>query len=150
MPIRRTYRQGFLAGRLIQDTHVRPRCRPGLPQAARAGPDGVLAACAWKHMNIVNAISKARFGSARTQRIQLHKAQNLAAELLCLEPGQKVASSGQRAYYVVTGKAGMSAAGQSAELPTGQLAITEPGERHTIANEGEGRLVVLAIEPADK
>ena len=98
-------------------------------------------------MDIVNAIAKVRFSPARPQRIHLHKGETLVLELLCMEAGQKLAiHSGERAYYVVTGQAELTSGGQTTELPTGQLAGAGPEEAHTIANAGEGRLVVLAVE----
>ena len=96
-------------------------------------------------MKVVNAISKARFGTAKPQRIQLHKGNELAAELLCLESGQKFSSSGECAYYVVTGSASLTGKDASAEVPTGQMVTFEDGESHRISNSGEGRLVLLAI-----
>jgi quercetin dioxygenase-like cupin family protein len=96
-------------------------------------------------MDVVNAISKVRFGTAKPQRVQLHKSDELVVELLCLEAGQKVAGAGGRwAYYVVTGTAALTANGGSTQLPTGQLATVEPGEEHTLTNATEARLVVLA------
>jgi len=96
-------------------------------------------------MDIVNAISKVRFGTAKPQRIQLHKSDELMVELLCLEAGQKISvTSGQWVYYVVTGTATVTANTHSTQLPTGQLATVGPGENHAIANETEARLVVLA------
>lgn len=97
-------------------------------------------------MEVVNAISKVRFGTARPQRIQLHKGDGLVAELLCLEAGQKISvTAGQWSYYVVTGTALLKAGGKDTELPTGQLATSLPDEKHTIANAAEARLVVLAV-----
>lgn len=97
-------------------------------------------------MEIVNAISKVRFTSAKPQRSQLHKQRGLQVELLCMEPGQKVqARRGQWTYYVITGEATITGKDTSA-LPTGQLAAGAPDEKHTIANTGEQRLVCLAIE----
>jgi len=101
-------------------------------------------------MNVVNAISKARFGTVKPQRIQLHKGSELLAELLCLEAGQKFSASGECAYYVVTGSATLTGDGGPAELATGQLAAFEPGEGHSITNAGEGRLVLLAIGRLDQ
>ena len=101
-------------------------------------------------MDVVNAISKVRFGTAKPQRIQLHKSDELTIELLCLEAGQKVsATSGRWAYYVVTGTAALTANGDSAQLPTGQFATVEPGEKHTLSNAIEARLVVLATGHSD-
>lgn len=98
-------------------------------------------------MNIVNAIAKARFGSAKPQRVQLHKGRNLVVELLCLEPGQKIrVSAGEWTYYVVAGAAVVTAAGNTLALPSGQLAATDaPDEDHTLANNGEARCLCLAI-----
>jgi len=97
-------------------------------------------------MNIVNAISKVRFASAKAQQVQLHAGEGLCAELLCVEPGQQLrVSVGEWTYYVVTGTARLTAGDVEAELPTGQLAATTPGQAHTIANPGEHRLVCLAI-----
>ena len=96
-------------------------------------------------MDIVNAIAKARFGTAKPQCIQLYRGDGLAAELLCLETGQKIAvGSGEWAYYIVTGTATLASGEQTIEVPTGQLAATGPNEIHSLANVGEARLVVLA------
>ena len=96
-------------------------------------------------MNTVNAIAKARFGTAKPQRIQLHKGGGLLVELLCMEAGQKLSlDSGQWVHYVVTGKASLTEGGQTTELPTGQLAAASQDRKHTVANVGEGRLVILA------
>ncbi|MHC4294081.1 MAG: cupin domain-containing protein [Planctomycetota bacterium] len=95
-------------------------------------------------MNIINAIAKVRFATAKPQRVQLHKDGGLVLELLCLEAGQEITiKSGQWAHYIVTGTAELTENGQTKKVPTGQLAITEPDKTHTIANTGEGRLVVL-------
>jgi quercetin dioxygenase-like cupin family protein len=97
-------------------------------------------------MNIVNAIAKARFGSARPQRVQLHKGDGLRAELLCMEPGQELkVGSGQWVYYVVTGTATLTAATGDRELPTGQFAASDPKEKHTVANASERRLICLSV-----
>ena len=97
-------------------------------------------------MDFINAISRVRFGSARPQRIQLSKADPLQAEMLCLEPGQQLAvRSGQWLYYVITGSAQVVVDGQATELPTGQLAVSQPDEKHTISAAGDRRLVCLAF-----
>jgi len=101
-------------------------------------------------MNVVNAISKARFGSAKPQRIQLHKGSELLSELLCLEAGQKFSASGERTYYVLTGNASLTGESGSAELPTGQLVAFGEQEAHSITNAGEGRLMLLAIGRLDQ
>jgi mannose-6-phosphate isomerase-like protein (cupin superfamily) len=97
-------------------------------------------------MDTVNAIAKARFASAKVQRIQLHKSDDMNVELLCLEPGQKAAASGRLVYYVVTGSATVSTASGPVSLATGHVGATSAHESHTVANESEGRLVLLAVE----
>ena len=51
--------------------------------------------------------------------------------------------SGQWAHYVVTGTARLTQDAQTTEVPTGQLAVTDPDKDHIVANAAEGRLVVL-------
>jgi quercetin dioxygenase-like cupin family protein len=95
-------------------------------------------------MNIVNAIAKVRFASAKPQHVPLHKAQHLAADLLCLEPGQALhVDAGQWVYYVVTGTLTVTAGGKDSPLPVGQVAVTEPDEPHALTNAGEQRVVCL-------
>ncbi len=97
-------------------------------------------------MNLVNAISKARFSSAKAQRVQLDKSDRAVADLLCLEPGQEVeVSSGRWVYYVIAGTASVIGGGEETEVPTGQLAATAADEAHRMRNSGERRLVCLAV-----
>jgi hypothetical protein len=97
-------------------------------------------------MDILNAIAKARFASAKPQRVQLHKGSRAPIDLLCMEPGQKLrVTDGPWAYYVLTGTARMESGESSADLPAGQLAVLAGDELHTIATGGEQRLVCLAI-----
>jgi len=97
-------------------------------------------------MEFINAIAKARFSSARAQRIHLRTDDHLTVDLLCLEPGQEAeVRSGEWTYYVVTGTAALTSKGEVTDLPTGQLAVTEADEPHTLAAAGERRLVCLAV-----
>jgi len=97
-------------------------------------------------MDLINAIAKVRFASAKPQRVQLHKGGSLLAELLCMEPGQETdGQAGQWTYYVVAGKAAITGAEGGGELPAGQLAAVSKGERHRIANVGEQRLICLVV-----
>lgn len=97
-------------------------------------------------MDFVNAISKARFASARPQRIGLHHDDRLKVELLCMEAGQTFAvEAGQWTCYVVTGKAAVTAENETTELPTGHFAAGAPDEAYTIVNAGEQRLVCLLV-----
>jgi quercetin dioxygenase-like cupin family protein len=101
-------------------------------------------------MEIVNAIAKVRFASARPQRVRLARNDACVVELLCLEPGQEArVSAGMWTYYVVTGTATVTAGEQAGELTPGQMAVTQAGEAHTIANAGEARLVCLAAGRPD-
>ena len=97
-------------------------------------------------MDVVNAISKVRFASAKPQTVHLHKGTRLAADLLCMEPGQRLeVSPAERIYYVVTGAATLSVHGTETPVPTGQLAATAADEPHGIANAGSQRLVCVVI-----
>lgn len=97
-------------------------------------------------MDTVNAIAKARFASARPQRVQLHKDDAVTVDMLCLEPGQSVsAREGQWSYYVVMGTATVKVGGQEHRLETGHVAVGAAGERHTLSNAAETRLICLAV-----
>ena len=97
-------------------------------------------------MNLVNAIAKVRFSSAKPQSVQLHNSEALLAELVCMEPGQQLkVATGEWTYYVVTGTAAFIANGDSSVVPAGQFASFAPGESHVVANETEQRLVCLAV-----
>ena len=124
-------------------------------------------------MEIVNAISKVRFASTGPQHIHLARADSFRVDLLCMEAGQKsLPAAGPCAYYVVAGSAllttggsthstpsagsGQAGSGQAKltaskphQLPAGQLAELGPGEAHTIANAGQGRLICLVIRAAE-
>ena len=99
-------------------------------------------------MDTVNAIAKARFASAKPQRVQLQKDDDgLSVEMLCLEPGQDVSvRSGQWAYYVVTGTAVVQTGDQRHDISTGHVAVSAPDERHTLSNASETRLICLAVQ----
>jgi len=95
-------------------------------------------------MDMVNAIAKARFSSARAQRVPLHKTQAMHTDLLCLEAGQTldVPDEGAWTYYVISGTVAIGQQ-QSASLPQGHsLCIQGP---HNIRNVAPGRLILLAV-----
>jgi quercetin dioxygenase-like cupin family protein len=97
-------------------------------------------------MEIMNAIAKVRFASARPQRIHLARHDHCVVEMLCMEPGQKPdVSTGTWTYYIVKGTAELTAGSQAHTLTFGQVASTQADELHSVANTGEGRLVCLAI-----
>ncbi len=54
-------------------------------------------------------------------------------------------TSGQWNYYVITGTATVASDEGSTELPTGQFAGSQTDEAHTISNDGEQRLIILAV-----
>lgn len=97
-------------------------------------------------MDVVNAISKVRFGSAKPQRIQLAKAGEFLAQMLCMEPQQQfTVRKGEWTYYVVTGSAEVTADGQTTPVATGQLAASAPGEVHTVSATGDHRMVCIVF-----
>lgn len=100
-------------------------------------------------MDAVNAIAKVRFASAKPQTVHLHKGRRLSADLLCMEPGQKLeVAASERIYYVVTGAATLRGGDAEKALPAGQLAATAPDEPHGITNTGSQRLVCVVIRGA--
>ncbi|MGA2265829.1 MAG: hypothetical protein ABSH10_05300 [Phycisphaerae bacterium] len=98
-------------------------------------------------MDTVNAIAKVRFASAKPQAVHLHKGKSLQADLLCMEPGQKldVPAAAERLYYVVVGTAKLSNKGDEITAYAGQLAVTAGDERHRIANPGPQRLICVIV-----
>jgi quercetin dioxygenase-like cupin family protein len=100
-------------------------------------------------MDIVKAISKARFSSTGPQHVHLARGEPFRVDLLCMEAGQKCpTAAGPCAYYVVTGSASLTTGAKPHELPAGQLAQLDGGEAHTIANAGQSRLICLVIRAA--
>ncbi len=100
-------------------------------------------------METINAIAKVRFATAKPQMVRLHKGSRLAAELLCMEPGQKTGvSDEERIYYVVTGTARLGAGETETTIPAGQLAATTDEQAHHVANADDQRLVCLVIRRA--
>ncbi|MCL2701372.1 MAG: hypothetical protein FWE88_06730 [Phycisphaerae bacterium] len=95
-------------------------------------------------MDIVNAIAKARFNSARAQRVPLHKTSAMHADLLCLEAGQSldVPDGGAWTYYVIAGTVAVSQQ-QAVSLPQGHSVGVEGP--HTLRNVDQRRLILLAV-----
>jgi mannose-6-phosphate isomerase-like protein (cupin superfamily) len=97
-------------------------------------------------MDVVNAVSKVRFATARPQRVHLAKGDSQLVELICLEAGQEVrVATGPWVYYVVAGTARLVCPDAEGTLGPGQLACLGATEPHTLANGGEARLICLAL-----
>ena len=96
-------------------------------------------------MDIINAIAKVRFNSARPQRVQLSKCPSYFCELLCLEPGQEISGSGRGGYYVIAGKGKLRSSNGPGELEMGNFIAFDDAESHTLINSSEQRLIVLSI-----
>lgn len=94
-------------------------------------------------MNIVNAISKVRFNSARPQRVQLSKSGPLVSDVLCLEPGQKLSVGGHCVYYVISGSGSIVCGQEKQPLAMGSFACLDGS--HAIVNDSEQRLICLAV-----
>ncbi len=96
-------------------------------------------------MDILNAITKVRFNSARPQRVQLLKCDEYVCELLCLEPGQELTASGRSAYYLIAGHGEIRSGKDVQATELGHFINCEEGESHTIVNSSEQRLICLAV-----
>ncbi|HET6429553.1 MAG TPA: hypothetical protein VFJ30_14145 [Phycisphaerae bacterium] len=96
-------------------------------------------------MDIINAIAKVRFNSARPQRVQLARCDEYVCDLLCLEPGQELSATGECAYYVVTGSGKARVKGESQDIALGHFVQCGEGESHTILNSSEQRLICLSV-----
>jgi len=96
-------------------------------------------------MDIVNAIAKVRFNSARPQRVQLSRCPQYACDLLCLEPEQEITAAGRCMYYVITGTGEVKAGRINKPLVMGHFVTCDEGESHTLVNSSEQRLICLAV-----
>ncbi len=97
-------------------------------------------------METTSAVARVRFASAKPQRIKVHNSGGLVTDILCLEPGQDIkVDRGQWRYYIVSGTATLVSGEQSEDLPMGQFAAMESGEKHRVSNRGEQRAICLAI-----
>ena len=97
-------------------------------------------------MDIINAIAKVRFNSAKPQRVSLVRNPTFQADLICMEGGQALAvEGGEWLYYVITGTASLVGNGPAMQTPTGQMA-SAVNEKHVITNPSNRRLVILALE----
>ena len=95
-------------------------------------------------MELVNAIAKVRFSSARAQRVRLHRSTRSAVEMLCLEPGQEVSlPESTRCYYVVAGSARFHAGKVSIDASPGHVVAPGEGETMSLANAGQQRVICL-------
>jgi len=100
-------------------------------------------------MNVVNAIAKVRFATARPQRITLDKSAEFCTDLVCMEPGQRLKGGhGKCVYYIVTGTGELTSGDRAAELSPGSAASVGPEESHTLAASGEARLICIAVSKA--
>jgi len=96
-------------------------------------------------MDVINAIAKVRFSSARPQRVQLSKCPKYTCELICLEPGQEFSAAGRCGYYVILGNGSIKGSKGSLPLSPGKFVACDEDEAHTIINSSEQRLVCLVI-----
>jgi hypothetical protein len=96
-------------------------------------------------MEVVNAIAKSRFGSAKAQRVGIARSAAMTVELLCMEPGQQLkVEKGVWTYYVIAGACSVQCAGAEHKLGPGFCASDVPGP-HVITGGEERRLICLAI-----
>jgi uncharacterized cupin superfamily protein len=98
-------------------------------------------------MNVLNAIAKVRFNSARPQRVQLCRTAGCACDLLCMEPGQEAAATGPAGYYVVAGSGHVKAGRENRPMNLGCFADCQEGESHLLVNSSEQRLICLVVFP---
>ncbi len=97
-------------------------------------------------MELINAVAKIRFSSAKAQCVQLSEGSGVHAELICMEPGQQLTvEKGQWVYYVITGRTDFAAGDQSQQAPTGQIVSFQENEKHVLSAAGERRSVCLAV-----
>ena len=98
-------------------------------------------------MDVINAIARIRFNSAKAQRVQLHRFEGFACDMLCLEPEQEFSATGRCAYYFIAGTGVIKAGKSRKAVDMGNLVACDEDESHTIVNSSEQRLICLVISP---
>lgn len=96
-------------------------------------------------MDVINAIAKVRFNSARPQRVQLAKCSGYVCDLLCIEPGQELTASGECTYYIVAGNGDAKVGDETKPVAMGHFIHCPEGESHTLINSSEQRLICLSM-----
>ena len=96
-------------------------------------------------MDIINAIAKVRFNSARPQRVQLAKCSGYICDLLCIEPGQELTAGGECTYYIVAGNGDAKVGSEAKAVAMGNFIHCPEGESHTLINSSEQRLICLCM-----
>ncbi len=98
-------------------------------------------------MEVINAIAKIRFNSAKAQRVQLNRFEGFACDMLCLEPGQEFSATGRCAYYFIAGTGVIKAGKTKKEVNMGNFVACQNDEAHTIVNSSEQRLICMVVSP---
>ncbi len=98
-------------------------------------------------MEVINAIARIRFNSAKAQRVQLNRFEGFACDMLCLEPGQEFSSVGRCAYYFIAGTGVIKAGKSSKAVDMGNFVACEADEPHTVVNSSEQRLICMVVSP---
>ncbi len=100
-------------------------------------------------MRIITVAGHARFADEKMQKVGLLETDRFFFDLYCLTPGQaqKVHSHAEadKVYYVLSGRATITIADESAELTTGQAVLAPSGVPHGVSNRTQEPLTLLVF-----
>jgi mannose-6-phosphate isomerase-like protein (cupin superfamily) len=89
------------------------------------------------------------FASEKMQKVGLFASEHFFLDLYCLEPGQSQKThaheGSDKVYLVAEGRGRFRVGEEEALLGAGEAVIAPSGSQHGIANDSDGRLVVLTL-----
>ena len=98
-------------------------------------------------MSFIDTRAQQRFSPEKLQKVNLFETAQMFCDVYCLEPGQEQKphehAGATKFYYVLEGTARFTLGEQVRELGPGGLAWADAGENHGVANDSEGRVVLL-------
>lgn len=101
-------------------------------------------------MDVVDVGAHRRFSAEKYQKVSLFETPGTAMDVYCLEPGQaqKVHAHDKtdKYYYVIEGTGKVTIGDQVYDCGPGWAALARPTVPHGIANDSQGRLVVLVFQ----
>ncbi|MCE9593208.1 MAG: cupin domain-containing protein [Planctomycetes bacterium] len=98
-------------------------------------------------MGFIDANARRSFAGDKLAKHNLFETAQMFCDVYCLEPGQAqkphAHAGATKFYFVLDGRGTFSVGDATRELGPGELAWSEPGESHGVANTSNARLVLL-------
>lgn len=102
-----------------------------------------------EHPSVIRPESHAEFRADKMGKATLFESSRLLVGLNCFEPGQEHAlhahAGMDKVYQVLAGRGAFLLEGRSLPMQAGSMLVAPEGVPHGIRNDGNERLIVLAI-----